>query len=469
MAAVAEAQLIVCLACQVGKPKSDYSKGQLKKKAGERKCVACAEAEQSAQASAEADAAAAAVDGNGDEEKQADGDDKKKKTKKKKKPAAGGGGAAGVRGINIVPKVKGQSTPPSIPVSKLQDSFAEGEIMEHPGEHNTYRTSSEEKRADERLLHDTLYRDMREASEVHRQVRQDIQRWIRPGQTLLEIAERIENGTRSLLPADGLNRGWGFPTGLSVNHCAAHFSPNKGDTTVLGAKDVLKIDFGVHIGGRIIDSAFTVCFDPMFDPLLEAVKAATETGIRGAGIDVRLGELGGLIQETMEAHEVEIDGKVYPVKAISDLNGHSITPYHIHGGKTVPIVASKDMTKMEEGEVFAIETFGSTGRGRVVEDMECSHYAKIWESERAPNVRSKKGRELLNYIDKQFGTLPFARRWLDMGQSNYLLALKQLIDADIVRDYPPLCDLKGSYTAQYEHTILLRPTCKEVLSRGLDY
>lgn len=30
---------------------------------------------------------------------------------------------------------------------------------------------------------------------------------------------------------------------------------------------------------------------------------------------------------------------------------------------------------MEEGEYFAIETFGSTGRGRVVEEGACSHYA----------------------------------------------------------------------------------------------
>jgi len=35
--------------------------------------------------------------------------------------------------------------------------------------------------------------------------------------------------------------------------------------------------------------------------------------------------------------------------------------------------------------------------------------------------------------------------------------------------YPPLVDVKGCYTAQYEHTILLRPTRKEVLSRGDDY
>lgn len=31
-----------------------------------------------------------------------------------------------------------------------------------------------------------------------------------------------------------------------------------------------------------------------------------------AGIDVRLGELAGYIQETMESYEVEVNGKVHP-------------------------------------------------------------------------------------------------------------------------------------------------------------
>ena len=54
-------------------------------------------------------------------------------------------------------------------------------------------------------------------------------------------------------------------------------------------------------------------------------------------------------------------------------------------------------------------------------------------------------------------------------KTKYLMALKNLCDTGIVVPYPPLVDNKGSYVAQYEHTILLRPTCKEVLSRGEDY
>jgi methionyl aminopeptidase len=71
----------------------------------------------------------------------------------------------------------------------------------------------------------------------------------------------------------------------------------------------------------------------------------------------------------MESYEVEIGGTTYPVKAIRNLTGHNIGQWHIHGGKSVPIVKGGDQTKMEEGEVFAIETFGSTGKGYVHDDV----------------------------------------------------------------------------------------------------
>ena len=91
--------------------------------------------------------------------------------------------------------------------------------------------------------------------------------------------------------------GLAFPTGCSLNHCAAHYTPNAGDPTVLEYNDVCKIDFGTHVNGRIIDCAFTVAFNPKYEPLLRAVKEATYCGIREAGIDVRLGDVGEAIQE----------------------------------------------------------------------------------------------------------------------------------------------------------------------------
>lgn len=91
-------------------------------------------------------------------------------------------------------------------------------------------------------------------------------------------------------------------------------------------------------------------------------------------------DIGEAIQEVMESYEVTIGtdtkrgsfpfplppfvptrltfpsfllssvGCFHPVKSISNLNGHSINLYEIHGGKSVPIVKNLDEAKMEEGE-----------------------------------------------------------------------------------------------------------------------
>lgn len=71
----------------------------------------------------------------------------------------------------------------------------------------------------------------------------------------------------------------------------------------------------------------------------------------------------------MESYEVEIGGKVFPVKPVRDLCGHDIRRYRIHGTKAIPMVQNADQTKMREGEVFAVETFGSTGRGRLTDGV----------------------------------------------------------------------------------------------------
>ncbi|GBE77449.1 Methionine aminopeptidase 2 [Sparassis crispa] len=387
------------------------------------------------------------------------GDAKKKKKKKKPKKK----------------KVE-QSDPPRIGLSKFfhDGIYPEGELQEYKDD-NAWRITSEEMRYNERVANEdpeTTYQDIRRGAEVHRQVRRYARKMIKPGMSMTEIAENIENGIRALVEENGLESGVGFPTGLNLNNCAAHYSPNAGDTVVLQQSDVLKVDFGVHVKGRILDSAFTLTFEPTYDKLLEAVKAATDTGIREAGIDVRLGEIGGAIQETMESYEVEVNGKAYPVKAIENLSGHSINKYQIHGGKggkSILLVKNDDQTKMEEGEYFAIETFGSTGRGRVVENGDVSHYARVVDAPHVP-LRLTSAKTLLKSINKNFGTLPFCRRYLDrLGETKYLLALNHLVSQGIVQDYPPLCDQRGAMTAQFEHTILLRPTRKEVVSRGEDY
>lgn len=82
-----------------------------------------------------------------------------------------------------------------------------------------------------------------------------------------------------------------------------------------------------------------------------------------------MSEIGASIQELMESYEVEVKGKTLPVKAVRDLTGHNILPYRIHGEKQVPFVKNNSRQKMEKGDVFAIETLGSTGTGVMMDDV----------------------------------------------------------------------------------------------------
>ncbi|PIO41066.1 hypothetical protein AB205_0183280, partial [Aquarana catesbeiana] len=202
---------------------------------------------------------------------------------------------------------KSQTDPPSIPICELFSSgvFPKGQECEYPatqdGRSAAWRITSEEKKALDQASEE-MWLDFRQAAEAHRQ----------------------------LIKENGLYAGLAFPTGCSLNNCAAHYTPNAGDPTVLQYDDVCKIDFGTHINGHIIDCAFTVTFNSKYDKLLEAVKDATNTGVRCSGIDVRLCDVGEAIQEVMESYEVEIDGKTYQASEHANPKVTSVEDVH-HG------------------------------------------------------------------------------------------------------------------------------------------
>ena len=60
--------------------------------------------------------------------------------------------------------------------------------------------------------------------------------------------------------------------------------------------------------------------------------------------------------------------------------------------------------------------------------LETSHYAKRADAQKV-QLRVASASKLLNVINKNFGTLPFCRRYLDrLGQDKYLLGVRTLFN-----------------------------------------
>jgi methionyl aminopeptidase len=161
--------------------------------------------------------------------------------------------------------------------------------------------------------------------------------------------------------------------------------------------------------------------------------------------------ISGEIQEVMESYEVTLNGKTIPVKAVKNLSGHNILRYKIHGEKQVPFIKSRTTQRMEEGDIFAIETFGTTGKAYLKDDVGVYGYGRN-EGVNAAGIHLASAKALLKTIDANFGTLVFARRYLErVGTKNYHLGMRTLVSQGIVECYAPLVDVPGSYIAQFEH------------------
>ncbi|MDD1687766.1 type II methionyl aminopeptidase [Methanoregula sp.] len=255
---------------------------------------------------------------------------------------------------------------------------------------------------------------------------------IRVGSSYLELVESIE----ARVTDEGA--ALAFPLNLSLNEDAAHDTASWGDERILQKGDVAKLDLGVHIDGYIADTATTVDLGNN-SLLLDASHEALEAAIRTVKPGATAGDLGAVVQK-------EIEGRGY--RPISNLTGHGLAQYVLHQSPTIPNIAINGGVVLEEGMVFAIEPFATTGSGHVREKAKMEIYSQISEKP----VRIPAGRTILEKIQGR-KSLPFSRRWL--GERKLDLALPTLIRSGTLHGYPVLSDIAGSLVSQHEHTVIV--------------
>jgi methionyl aminopeptidase len=321
-------------------------------------------------------------------------------------------------------------------------------------------------------------KDFRRASIIHRIVRSEVKKVLHDKIKFIDIINTADT-VLDKLKKDNKNIGYAFPIGISVNEIVVHDSTFFiNDPRCLRKGDVVKIDIGIHVNGHIIDSAFTEIVDENIEehslyPLIEASRDATFSCIALSGVDVRIKELSEVIQEVIESYEVNGE----KIHAIEGLGGHNILPYQVHGGKLILSVPDsiQDNMIMKENEIYAIETFASTGYGKVTQVLDdknkpMTHFMmnrKIFEYSTSRMNKLLKN-DFMNWVVNERKGMPFTPLWCSHIKNALKEINQRVMNGDVVA-FPALTDKIGSFTSQLEHTIYIGDKKLEILSLGNDY
>lgn len=282
-----------------------------------------------------------------------------------------------------------------------------------------------------------------EAGRVSKEAKERGMGMVNEGALLLDVAEEIEGlmRRRGLRPA--------FPTCISIDHIAAHYSPTHDDTLRFRRGNVVKLDLGAHKDGWVADTAVTVEVGTRnWTRLIQASELALQTAIESVhpGVETRL--LGEGIRRAIEANGY---------KPIRNLTGHTIERYVLHAGKSVPNIPHGHET-LNEGEVVAIEPFSSSGAGEV----DGRRTGNIYRVVRSKPVKDAALNAFLARLASEFKTLPFAERWAYALDPKAPALLNQLLRSRAVMTYPALLDVASGMVAQTEHTMIVRTGGAEV-------
>lgn len=289
------------------------------------------------------------------------------------------------------------------------------------------------------------------AGRIAAEIRESIRRRTLIGMSLMEICNEVEGMSRhkGAEPA--------FPTCVSLNSTAAHYSAIMNHEYVLKDGDILKIDLGTHINGYLVDTAVTVSYNPEYDSLVQAAEASLNAAIKAAKEDVPVGFIGKVIEDT---------AKGYGFKTISNLSGHSIEPYKVHAGVSIPNIWAPTLQKLKANAVYAIEPFLTlrNAGGYVVEGSTTSIYALL-SRKKTGDTRMD---SFVDHIWLTRRTLPFTPRWYwnDYPKDELSKIIARLVKMRVLRGYPDLIEARGGFVAQFEHTIVPSASGAVVLTQA---
>jgi len=275
-----------------------------------------------------------------------------------------------------------------------------------------------------------------EAGKIVKATREMAPRLVFDGARLIDICEGVEAEIR------GQGGKPAFPCNVSINEIGAHYTSPPGDTRVVPAGSLVKVDIGARVDGFLADSAVTVSVGSDNADMIRVAESALEKAIQAVKIGGKISDVGSVVEKTIKSQGY---------KPIRNLTGHQISEYTIHAGVSVPNVADVGAPgKFQPWSIYALEPFVTLpdADGHIEEGPlgNILHLAKLKKPKDAEE------RKYFEEIYAGFRTLPFAKRWVS-GFKGFGLTGRMIGDRALY-EYPTLVEASGKPIAQAEHTLL---------------
>ncbi len=190
---------------------------------------------------------------------------------------------------------------------------------------------------------------MRESGKVTGYILHELENFIKPGMSTLEVNEFIEKTIRKHKMIPTFKGYCGFPAAscISVNDVVVHGIPDA--KTILREGDIVSVDIGSTYKGYVSDAARTYPVGKISDEAARLIRVTRESFFEG----LKYCKVGNRLSDISHAIQVKAEGEGFSV--VRDFVGHGVGR-QMHEDPQIPNYGKPGRgPRLAKGMVFAIE------------------------------------------------------------------------------------------------------------------
>nr|QBK89270.1 MAG: metallopeptidase family M24 [Mimivirus LCMiAC02] len=266
-------------------------------------------------------------------------------------------------------------------------------------------------------------------------------------------------------------KGIAFPTCISINNIAGHFSPHSNDLTTIATGDLVKIELGVHIDSFPAMIAYTVVVTDgeMVDKVTESsdkekekvVRAVYEAGRRIIKImkpGIWNTDIVKILCDCAKQYNCSLPSiktNIYTPGTFSYQMSRFVidsygdddeTPHHYIFAKDLPFLDySLCKLKLEKNEVYAIDIVMASKKGKMYTSNELTTVYRLVPETKAHLTKSG------NIVRESFRNYRFPLKYTNKNR----YGLKECINKKVIEPYHIIKGSNNEYIARLKFTVIV--------------